>query len=169
TETRFVWSIRCRPSRLSRLDACLAIQIDVEIPTDAVTHSPTSSRIAAFTARATPSGPSFFKPGVPARFIDASSIDILSTSGLCRCMISMSLSETDLYSGGSGSRTRIEGKIALASNTRIPVLIPRSRASRGEETVVAAAVGEAGVAGRPAGRGGGGCWSVGGGGPFGVE
>src|SRR5256885_8474231 len=35
-------------------------------------------------------GPSFFRFGVPAMFIDASSIDMRRTSGLCRSMISMS-------------------------------------------------------------------------------
>ena len=71
----------------------MAIQIDVETPTEAVTHSPISERIARFTARPTPSDPSFFKSGVPARFIDASSIDMRRTSGLCRSMISMSWSD----------------------------------------------------------------------------
>ena len=85
--------MRRRPSRLSRFDACLAIQIDVETPTEAVTHSPISARIARFTAMPTPSGPSFFRFGVPARFIDASSIDMRRTSGLCRSMISMSWSD----------------------------------------------------------------------------
>src|SRR5438270_480874 len=92
--TRFEWSIRCSPSRLSRFDACFAIQIDVETPIEAVTHSPISSLIARLTARATPSGPSFFRFGVPARSSDASSIDIRSTSGLCVRRISMSLSDT---------------------------------------------------------------------------
>src|SRR5439155_590149 len=94
TATRFLWSIRCRPSRLSRLEACLAIQMEVETPADAVTHSPISSRMALLIARPTPSGPSFLSPGVPARFVDASSIDIRSTSGLCLSMISISLSDT---------------------------------------------------------------------------
>ena len=94
TDTRLVWSMRCRPSRLSRFEACLAIQIEVETPTDAVTHGPISSRIALLTACATPSGPSFLRSGVPARFIEASSIDMRRTSGVCRSMISMSLSDT---------------------------------------------------------------------------
>ncbi len=135
-----VWSILWRPSRLSRLEACLAIQIEVEMPTEAVTYSPISSRTAILTAWPTPSGPSFFSPGVPARFIDASSIDILSTSGVCLSRISINLSDASRYSGGFGSRTRTAGKMAFASNTRMPVLMPRSRASRDEETIVAASV-----------------------------
>jgi len=63
------------------------------MPTDEVTHSPISWRIAALIARATPSGPSFFNPGVPARSSEASSIDIRSTSGLWRSMMSMSWSD----------------------------------------------------------------------------
>ena len=71
----------------------MAIHIDVETPTEAVTHSPISARIARFTARPTPSGPSFFRSGVPARFIEASSMDMRSTSGLWRSMIAMSVSD----------------------------------------------------------------------------
>src|SRR5438105_4438983 len=82
TWTRFWWSIRSRPSRLFRLDACLAIQIEVEIPTEQVMHSPASLWIACLTARPTPSGPSLARSGVPLTFTDASSIDIPSTSGL---------------------------------------------------------------------------------------
>ena len=81
-ETRLVWSIRSSPSRLSRLDACFAIQIDVEMPTELVTHSPISPRIARLIARPTPSVPSLVRSGVPARFIDASSIDMRRTAGL---------------------------------------------------------------------------------------
>jgi len=95
TATRLRWSIRCRPSRLSRFDACLAIQIEVEMPTEQVTHSPISSRIATLIARPTPSGPSRARSGVPTRLSEASSIDIRRTSGLCRSRISMSLSEAE--------------------------------------------------------------------------
>ena len=94
TATRLVWSMRSNPSRLSRLEACFAIQIDVEIPIELVMHWPTSSRRAALIAVATPSGPSFLRPGVPARLIEASSIDMRKTSGLCRPMISISWSDT---------------------------------------------------------------------------
>ena len=118
----------------------MAIQIEVEMPTDAVTHSPTCFPMALLIARATPSGPSRLRSGVPARFSDASSIDIRRTSGECVSRISISWSETSRYFGGSGSRMRIGGKIAFASKTFIPVLMPRSRASRDEETIVAASV-----------------------------
>ncbi len=86
--------MRSSPSRLFRLDACLAIQIDVEIPTEQVTHSPTSSRSALLIASPTRAGPSRTRSGVPARFSDASSIDIRRTSGVCRSMISISWSDT---------------------------------------------------------------------------
>jgi hypothetical protein len=118
----------------------LAIQIEVEIPTEQVMHSPTSARIAFLIASPTPSGPRRAMSGVPARFIEASSMDIRSTSGLCLSRISMSRSDTARYRGGLGSMTSTFGKIALASKTFIPVLIPRSRASLEEETIVAALV-----------------------------
>ncbi len=86
--------MRSSPLRLFRLDACFAIQIDVDIPTEQVTHSPTSSRSARLIARPTPRGPRRTTSGVPARFSDASSIDMRKTSGVCRSMISMSRSET---------------------------------------------------------------------------
>ena len=72
----------------------MAIQIEVEMPIEQVTHSPTSARTARLMAQPTPSGPSRVRSGVPARLSEASSIDIRSTSGVCRCRISMSLSET---------------------------------------------------------------------------
>jgi len=81
--------------------------MEVEIPTEQVTHSPISSRIARLIARPTPSGPTLTRSGVPARFIDASSIDIRSTSGLCRSMISIRVSEAARYRGGLGSLTMI--------------------------------------------------------------
>ncbi len=86
--------MRSKPSRLFRLDACLAIHIDVDMPTEQVMHSPASRRSAALIARPTFSGPSLTRSGVPARFMEASSIDIRRTSGLCRRMISTSWSDT---------------------------------------------------------------------------
>src|SRR5207249_1541768 len=57
-----------------------------------------------------------------------------------------SLSETSRYRGGFVARPMIAWKRALDSKTFIPVLMPRSRASLEEETMVAASVAYAAMA-----------------------
>jgi len=55
-------------------------------------------------------------------------------------MISMSWSDASRYSGGVRLSDLDLLEDRLGSNTFMPVLMPRSRASREEETIVAASV-----------------------------